>query len=416
MSYNHRIIFLSLSIFSSSLVLANPPINVKPLNEPDASEIIQNFINNEQQTQPIAQQPPFNEVDIKEMTFVFAKSPKAAQCIVNHLQDPLYFPLNENYRSAIFVGEPGTGKTATAKAIAHKMAEKGWEYKFIPSTLFLGEHRNKTAILLQNELEAIKKSKKKTILIIDELNLLMENSESKNHDTDATAKALWIFIDQQKDNKDFFFIGTMNRANKLPQAYKSRIIFDYIKFPLIHDIQFKTEFIRTTLTTQKTELDAEVTDAFLNKELEKMGSCSGRDLKNISSAICRTNKMNFPAASASTNAPPVMVIKKAAIITAIDQYVKNKIELDYDIKEETDEERQNRHHKENREAHERQFVQQQMIQIALKEYVNLHNDGSISSSRGNKIIEDALSDEQQKFYDNMVKRNKEKNAARGFFG
>ena len=229
MSYNHRIIFLSLFIFNSSLAIEKPPINIKPLDEPDASKIIHNFINNKQQeaTEPISQQPAFDDLEIKEMEFVFVRSPKEAQCIVNHLQDPSYFPLNQDYRSIIFVGEPGTGKTVMAKAIAYKMLKHNWEHKFLPSTSFLKGHRNQTAILLQKELEAIQKSKKPTILIIDELNLLMENSESKHHDTDTTAKVLWTFLDQQKGNKDFFFIGTMNRINKLPKAFKSRIILNY---------------------------------------------------------------------------------------------------------------------------------------------------------------------------------------------
>ncbi len=397
MSYNRQIIVLLVSIFSNSLAIENPLFNIKSLNEPDASEIIHNFINNsQQQTQQITQPLTFSDIEFKEMTFVFASSPKEAQCIVNHLQDPLYFPLNENYRSVIFVGEPGTGKTVMAKAIAHKMTEYNWEYKFLPSTLFLGEHRNKTAILLQNELETIKKSKKPIILIIDELNLLMENSESKHHDTDATAKVLWMFLDQQKDNKNFFFIGTMNRTNKLPKAFKSRITLNYIKFPLVNNPKFKNEFLRGILTTETTKLDAEVTDDFLDKELRKTGNCSGRDLKNISLAICRSNKMNAPASSYP------MEIKKAAITTGIDQYVKNKIELDYDIQEETDEERQNRHHKENLEMQELHFIQQQYIQMATNtnQYVVSVADQSFHclSEPGIQQITDILSDEQKMIY------------------
>lgn len=413
MPYNYRIVFLSLSIFSSSLAIENPPINIKPLDEPDASEIIHNFINNKQQetTEPISQQPAFGDLEIKEMEFVFIRSPKEAQCIVNHLQDPSYFPLNQNYRCVIFVGEPGTGKTVMAKAIAHKMKKHNWEYKFLPSTSFLREHRNQTAILLQKELEAIKKSKKPTILIIDELNLLMENSESKHHDTDATAKALWTFLDQQQDNKDFFFIGTMNRANKLPKAFKSRIILNYIKFPLVNNPKFKNAFIREILTTEATKLDTEITDEFLDQELKKTGDCSERDLKNLLLAICRTSKINSP-----TSSSPI-IIQKAAIIETIDQYAKNKIELDYNFEEETDEERQNRHHKENLEMQEMHFVQQQYIQMIA------HNNQYVLSLLGQSIhaltdggidkIISVLSDEQKtifnkKIHSSAVKRAHEK--------
>lgn len=403
MPHNYRIIFLLLSIFNSSLATENPSIDIKPLDEPDASEVINNLINNKQReaAEPICQEPPFGDLEIKEMEFVFTKSPKEAQCIVHHLQDPSYFPLNENYRSAIFVGEPGTGKTVMAKAIAHKMTEHNWEYKFLPSTSFLGEHRNQTAILLQKELESIKKSKKPTLLIIDELNLLMENSESKNHDTDATAKALWTFLDQQKSNPDFFFIGTMNRIDKLPKAFKSRIILDYIKFPLVSNLKFRTQFIRMNLTTKKTELDKEVTDEFLDQELKRTGDCSERDLKNIALAICRISKMNTPTG------PSPMAIKKTAIIATIDQYVKNKIELDYDFEEETDEQRQNRHHKENQEMHEMHFIQQQKIQVALHNNQEVatffgHSKHAITHKGKNEIC-NLFSDEQHKLFKDKMK-------------
>lgn len=413
MPYNYRIIFLSLCILSNSLAGENPPISIKPLDEPDASEIIHNFINDKQQetSEPTSQEPAFGDPEIKEMEFVFIKSPKEAQCIVNHLQDPSYFPLNQDYRSAIFVGDPGTGKTVMAKAIAYKMIEHNWEYKFLPSTLFLGEHRNKTAILLQNELEAIQKSKKPTILIIDELNLLMENSESKNHDTDATAKALWMFLDKQRGNKDFFFIGTMNRINKLPKAFKSRIILNYIKFPLVSNPKFKNKFIRNVLTTKNTVLDKEVTDGFLDEELKKIGDCSERDLKNISLAICRTSKMNTPAS------PSPLVIKKTAIIAVIDQYVKNKIESDYNFKEETDEERQNRHHKENQEMQEMHFIQQQKMQVALHNNQEVftflgHSKHSITRQGRNDIC-NIFSDEQHKLFKEKMKNSHTRQAKEG---
>lgn len=412
MSNNHRIIFLSFFIVTNVLLADNPQPNgvqsepsIEPLYPPTAPKDIRDFINKEreqQQNNSSSQQSDFNAMDIKKMNLVFKSSPKEAQCIVNHLQDPTYFSLNEDYRSAIFVGEPGSGKTTMARAIANKMTEHGWEYKIISSTSLLGEQRNHTAIRLKKELDEIEASKKKTILIIDELNLLMENTESKHHDTDATAKTLWMFLDKQSGNKNFFFIGTMNRINKLPKAYKNRVLPDYIEFPLMTESAVKTQFLRDYLTSPNTKLDEEVTNDFLNKEVKKMGDSSGRDLENISRVICRKSKM-----SETTPSSP-LVIKQAAITYAIDEYMRKKRESDYDIEEETDEARQNRFHRENMEMHERQFIQQHKIQMAIHahQYVDISNNKQnhhFISAEGRQEIDSLISDEQNKLYDDMMK-------------
>jgi AAA+ superfamily predicted ATPase len=412
MPYNYRIIFLSLYIFSSLLAAENPPINVKTLDEPDMPEIIRNILNNQhhhhhhehhhhhypqqQAAQTIAQSLVFSEIDIEEMKRVFSTSPEEAKFIIKYLQNPKLFALTQDYRSATFVGEPGTGKTTMAKAIAYEMSKQGWECKFLSSTSLLGEYRNQTSIQLQKELQAIETSKKPTILIIDELNRLLENSNSKHHDTDTIATALWTFLDKHRDNKDFFFIGTMNRANKLPKAYKSRIILDYIEFPLVSNPKYKNHFIRRELTSKNTQLETEITDVFLDKELEKMGICSERDLKNLSNAIYKRSFM-----TETIPAHNKMVIKKATITHTINQYVQNKNKLDYDIEEETDEERQNRHHKENLDMQQTLFAQQQMIQLAINEHqVSTHVPFSplsfnYISAEGKKKVDSLISDEQK---------------------
>ncbi len=428
MPYNYGIIFLSLCLFNSSLAVDNSPPPIKPFDESDILELIHNALSAQQHnhyhqhhhhhypqqqetTLSATQSLAFTELDMKKMSLVFKSSPKEARFIVNHLQNPTFFPLNEDYRSAIFVGEPGSGKTTMAKAIAHKMIEHGWEYKIISSTSLLGEQRNHTAMRLERELDAIKASKKPTILIIDELNLLLENSESKHHDTDATSKALWMFLDQQSGNKDFFFIGTMNRINKLPKPYKNRILPDCIKFPLMTDSTIKMQFLRDYLTNPHTMLDKEVTDDFLIQEVEKMGDSSGRDLENISKVICRTSKIN------QTTPSSPLIIKQAAITYATDQYLRQKMESNYNLEEETDEERQNRHHKENMDMQQIHFVQQQIIQASANPNSDVYTGNDVKSGLnlhythykdGIKKEYSLISDEQKKLYNDMMKKTREK--------
>lgn len=420
MPYTRHTILVS--ILFSQISLSNNSINsnnirhvhfdIKSLYTPEVPEEIRKKIVNEiaqqqQNSNPTKKTEPFNEKDIETMEFVFASSPQEAQCIVNYLQDPNYFPGVENYRSAFFVGEPGTGKSVTAQAIAHKMSQKGWEYKFLSSTSFLREYRNQTAIQLQKELEKIESSNKPTILIIDEIHRLLENAESKHHDTDETATALWTFLDRQQNNNNFFLIETMNRIHKLPKPVKSRIISDFIEFPLITDSAIKNNIIRKNLTTKNSQISTEVTEDFLIKELEKINSYSGRDLEKLSKEILVKSKLN------DKNKSSTITINRDNISQGINSYLRKRATIQYELEEETDEERQNRYHKETLEMHERHFVQQQKISIAIHDHQNEVNP-NVSYNHMERWsrahINSLISDEQNKLYKNMMVDTEERKA------
>ena len=132
-----------------------------------------------------------------------------------------------------------------------------------------------------------------------------------------------------------------------------------------------------------------------------------------------------------------MAVKKTAIIAAIAQYVKNKIELDYDVEEETDEQRQDRHHnenielqkfhhdeqkllqKENQEMQEMHFIQQQIIQASISEnnYVYTGNDPEKGlyinrHFKDNRIEKyySLISDKQKQLYNDMMKQTRTREA------
>lgn len=348
--------------------------------------------------------------DIAELELVFELAPKRAQAIINHLQDPNYFPHNRDYRSAYFVGEPGSGKTATARYIAHKMSKEGWDYKFIASTELLGKYRNQTAIRLRKELEEVVRSQIPTIVIIDELHRLLENTESKHHDTDTAATALWLFLDKQRNNEKFFFIGTLNRITKLPKPFKDRIIIDVIKFPLIDDPKIKNSIFRKFVTLHKMSFDKDVTDEFLDAELAKLGPCVGRNIHKISKLMFRIQKMD------SKERVVPGVVKREVIAKAIADYLELQSDMHYDFVEETDDERQNRHHIENirlqkqhhRESQrlqEQHFVQQQLIQLISSQY-RLDPVAILGGGLHGEQIEGCLSDKQIQIFYNTAQEAK----------
>jgi len=421
MSYTRHTILTSILFFQISLSnnsidsndIRHVHFDIKSLYAPEVPEEIRKKIMDEiaqqqQNSNTTKKTEPFNEKDIETMEFVFASSPEEAQCIVNYLQDPNYFPGVENYRSAFFVGDPGTGKSVTAQAIAHKMSQKGWEYKFLSSTSFLREHRNQTAIQLQKELEKIESSNKPTILIIDEIHRLLENTESKHHDTDETATALWTFLDRQRNNNNFFLIGTMNRIHKLPKPVKSRIISDFIEFPLITDPTIKNNIIRKNLTTKNSQISTEVTEDFLIKELKKINSYSGRDLEKLSKEILVQSKLN------NKNQPYPITITQNNISQGMNSYLRKKDKIQYDLEEEADEERQNRYHKEILEMHEKHFAQQQIMQPSIIKYQrNLNKWGMTDPDtiKAKEEIDSLIPDEQKELHKNML-ANTEKRKAR----
>lgn len=288
----------------------------------------------------------FSEKEIAEMEFVFENSPKEAQHIVNHLQDPTYFPMGENYRSVIFVGEHGADTTIMANAIAYKMSNNGWKYKFIShETLQSNAKLSRryvnptTTNNFQNELEESITSGEPTIVVVDGLHNLLENCEIRHHGIDEKATILWAFLDQQKNNDKFFLIGTMHNIDKLPKLYKEKFLFDCIHFEALKDPNIQNKVFRNILKKNNIKVDGEVSDNFLIEQFQKAGFCR-QDLHKLAMKACRITKMNNPEISDD------MVIKKASISQAVNELIHLKKVMNYDSKDETYEKQQERHHQE----------------------------------------------------------------------
>jgi AAA+ superfamily predicted ATPase len=376
------------------LITQSSRLSVKPRSQSSNTSHPVNQINHEPQDGAL------DEKTKKELLSIFDNAPQEAREIVNHLKDATYLS-DGTYRSAFFIGDPGTGKTTVAKAIAYKMLPE-WRCVFRNSTDIIGEYRNQAAKKLNQLFTEIDTKKQPTLLVIDELNQLLEHAESENHDTDATSKALWGNIDRQSDakNNNFFFIGIMNHDEKLPKPMKSRILLRTIVFSHVTSSAIKVKLLKDKIVDEVTQLDKTVDDWYLQRILHSHSDISGRDFHEIALKLRKISRRENQNVS-------VKIITKKHFEQAFEEYHKAKRRIQYDISVESDEERrhkenlakQEEHFKKNQALHQEQFVQAQILALAISTI-----NQPLHSSVEHASLVGTFNPEQQKLIDEIETR------------
>ena len=100
---------------------------------------------------------------------------------------------------------------------------------FLTTGQLSASERNATSSKLNAILEEIASQKEKSVLIIDELNVILENYASQNYDTKDNATTLWTNLDKNRNNPNFFFIGIGNETKKIPPQLQTRFLLKFVK-------------------------------------------------------------------------------------------------------------------------------------------------------------------------------------------
>jgi AAA+ superfamily predicted ATPase len=336
---------------------------------------------------------------VKEMNDVYEDAPMRVQRFVRHILNPQLLRQPHN-RMLILEGPPGTGKSTLMKAVAFKTNSL---LDFVSIGEVQGESRNQTGKNLHNRLHEtlkwIKKFKCKTIIGIDELNKIMENSEDKHHDTGFTSTVLWNFLDGLR-GEPLYFMATMNQTHKLPKPMKSRISPYTVEIQLPESSNKRIAILKKQLLSDYVHLHNECSDSYLLKLLKATEGFSGRDYKGLA------DEAVGQCVDEHSAVPEKIILRQKHLDEAVRVIMDARKRSKYDRREETDEEQRERH-----------FIQGQHLTLKVQEkqkgqttigvpgLLSRTTNGGVNRSDIKDIMEECFSPEQLQLLKELYERD-----------
>lgn len=136
----------------------------------------------------------------------------------------------------ILYGPPGNGKSTLVRAMARKASCNILSLNG-PSVVgsYLGEGAQKIRELFENGAKLYEKTKKKTVIFIDEIDAICR--ANINYEAPARAEhqvatqELWLALDKYKHHPGIFFICATNHFDKLDRTFLDRFNTNTIEIP-----------------------------------------------------------------------------------------------------------------------------------------------------------------------------------------
>ncbi len=266
-----------------------------------------------------------------------------------------------SFHRLLLVGPPGGGKSLTAEVLAQ---EHGFVPRIRNASALRGETRGQTAINIRDLFAGLTLDKRRIMLILNEMHKLVEGHANKHTDHAENAEALWGALDDiEQHYPHIVVVGTANDASQLPPELKSRFRVQYAHVPLVKGQQWISG-LQTALSqddsiafdgdiagsasaaAEQSNGKAEDKDAPVVVQPEEIQALAERGLSYRDQALVKDAAKIFAYRDAQRTADGKLVITQEHMMRAYAQLLDKEKVLNFYVQHETDDQRQERLHRE----------------------------------------------------------------------
>ena len=298
---------------------------------------------------------------IDKAKYILSTAPDAVRNVPMAL-NAMNMQYRPSFNNLVLLGAPGGGKTEIARSIA---ILSGWNIYQIGEEQLnrIGSQRNHSTAHYMNILSIVEEDENKAIIIFDEMNGLLENHDSAHHDTDTLSRAIWKSLSKNSENKNIFFISTMNRMDRIPIQLKDRLLYSVVKIDGFGSLDDANTCLLRSLRVPEYSLSQD-DSTYLLQRFEPLNIRYPRNIELLAQAI------KYRSFCSVGNCVDAIAISRASIDSVFNERLLISEEIKLNKTHESDEERR---HKESMQLQKEQMVmRKEDREIENKKWVLSH--------------------------------------------